>query len=61
MTGKARRVEGGFRIGGRWTFASGIDYANWIFCTCVVEDEPNVRAMLVSVEQVAVGPPRALG
>ena len=53
-TGKARRVEGGFRIGGRWTFASGIDYANWIFCTCVVEDEPNVRGMLVPVEQVAV-------
>ena len=51
---RARRVEGGFRIGGRWTFASGIDYANWTFCTCVVEDEPNVRAMLVPVEQVAV-------
>src|SRR6185503_14891706 len=28
---KAERVEGGFRIGGRWRFSSGCDHTDWMF------------------------------
>ena len=28
-TGKAVRVDGGFRLSGRWPFSSGCDYADW--------------------------------
>ncbi len=38
--GKARRVEGGYRVSGQWGFASGCTYAGWLAGACVVEDEP---------------------
>jgi len=28
-TGKALRVDGGYRLSGRWPFSSGCDYADW--------------------------------
>jgi alkylation response protein AidB-like acyl-CoA dehydrogenase len=36
--GKAYVVEGGYRVHGRWDFASGINHANWLMCTCHVMD-----------------------
>jgi len=30
-SGTAEKVEGGYRISGTWSFASGCDYADWIF------------------------------
>jgi alkylation response protein AidB-like acyl-CoA dehydrogenase len=36
--GRAVPVEGGFRVTGRWNFASGIHNANWMYCPCVVMD-----------------------
>lgn len=33
--GQARIVPGGYRISGRWNFASGIQNANWLYATCV--------------------------
>jgi 3-hydroxy-9,10-secoandrosta-1,3,5(10)-triene-9,17-dione monooxygenase len=30
-TGKVERVEGGFRLSGRWSFSSGCDHCDWIF------------------------------
>ena len=36
--GTAVRVEGGYRISGRWNFSSGIEHANWMLGTCKVED-----------------------
>ena len=41
--GKARLVEGGFRLTGRWSFASGCHHAQWVFQIAVVtngEHEP---------------------
>jgi 3-hydroxy-9,10-secoandrosta-1,3,5(10)-triene-9,17-dione monooxygenase len=35
-TGKALRVEGGFRLSGRWPFSSGCDYADWVLVRSVV-------------------------
>ena len=37
--GEARITDGGFRISGYFTFASGIDYANWLVCNCKVFDD----------------------
>jgi len=39
MAGKAVRVEGGYRISGRWPFASGAPFATWLGGLSVVCDE----------------------
>ena len=36
--GRAWEVSGGYRVKGRWNFASGIQNANWLYCTCVMMD-----------------------
>ena len=36
----AQRVEGGFRISGRWSFASGSDYCDWALLGANIENEP---------------------
>ena len=36
--GEARRVDGGFRLTGRWSFASGCHNAQWVFQIAVVTD-----------------------
>ena len=36
--GRARAVNGGHRIDGRWDFASGVNHARWLQCPCVVWD-----------------------
>src|ERR1700752_951889 len=37
--GRARRVEGGYRLSGRWPFSSGIDPSSWNMFGAVVSDE----------------------
>ncbi len=39
-TGRAAPVDGGFRLTGRWPFASGIRHAEWIAATAFVDREP---------------------
>jgi indole-3-acetate monooxygenase len=36
--GRARAVDGGHRIDGRWDFASGVNHARWLKCPCVIWD-----------------------
>jgi alkylation response protein AidB-like acyl-CoA dehydrogenase len=36
--GRARPVAGGYRIEGRWDFASGIMNARWLMCPCIMWD-----------------------
>lgn len=38
-TGRARMVEGGMRVTGRWGYASGCDNANWLMGTVIVTDD----------------------
>ena len=42
--GKAIRVDGGYRLGGRWPFSSGCDHADWVlirsFVPAAVDTEP---------------------
>src|ERR1700741_5047407 len=37
--GRARRVDGGYRLSGRWPFSSGIDASAWNMFGAVVSDE----------------------
>jgi alkylation response protein AidB-like acyl-CoA dehydrogenase len=36
LTGRAVRVAGGYRVSGRWPFASGCHHAAWLVGNCVV-------------------------
>jgi alkylation response protein AidB-like acyl-CoA dehydrogenase len=36
-TGRARAVEGGYRVSGRWAFASGIGHAQWWNAGCTLD------------------------
>src|SRR5271163_5068549 len=37
--GRARRVEGGYRLSGRWPFSSGVDPSTWSMLGAVFSDE----------------------
>lgn len=42
-TGKAKVVEGGYRLSGKWSFSSGCDHASWVLLGGLVfDDEGNV-------------------
>ena len=45
--GRARRVDGGVAVSGRWAFCSGIRHADLLFAGCLVEGQPvpNVVAL----------------
>ena len=43
--GEARACDGGYRVSGRWNFASGVTYANWLYCSCRVITPAGVPAV----------------
>jgi indole-3-acetate monooxygenase len=47
--GRARRVEGGWRVDGRWPFASGCHHASLFWGQCVAGDTDPVRLIEVLV------------
>jgi indole-3-acetate monooxygenase len=62
--GRAVAVDGGFRVSGRWPFASGIGHCDWLMGGCVVERDgelelldggvPDIRLMLFESRQAEV-------
>jgi alkylation response protein AidB-like acyl-CoA dehydrogenase len=38
-TGRAIRVQDGYRVTGRWAFASGCEYSTWLLGGCLVYDD----------------------
>jgi alkylation response protein AidB-like acyl-CoA dehydrogenase len=62
--GKAYPVDGGYHVQGRWDFASGVQHANWLMCTCMVmagdtprrlaSGAPETRALLVPAAAATV-------
>jgi alkylation response protein AidB-like acyl-CoA dehydrogenase len=38
--GKATRVDGGWRLNGRWQFASGVDHGDWVMIGAVADHLP---------------------
>jgi indole-3-acetate monooxygenase len=57
--GKARRVDGGYRVTGTWSFCSGIMHSDYLFGGCLVESEaggtptPRVLGLPVSELEIA--------
>jgi alkylation response protein AidB-like acyl-CoA dehydrogenase len=43
--GRAVAVEGGYRVSGRWPFASGIDHCDWLMGGCLVEEGGDLRRL----------------
>jgi indole-3-acetate monooxygenase len=50
--GKARRVDGGVVVSGRWAFCSGISHADVLFAGCVLDDKPAV--VVLPTEQLQI-------
>jgi len=62
--GVAKRVAGGFRVTGRWAFASGCSHCSWLMGGCFVEGEsgretlaggvPDIRLLLFPREEAKI-------
>ncbi|MGD9889674.1 MAG: acyl-CoA dehydrogenase family protein [Dehalococcoidia bacterium] len=50
--GAAVPVDGGFRVSGRWKFASGITYATWVVAGCVVIEDGQPRMTPTGMPEV---------
>jgi 3-hydroxy-9,10-secoandrosta-1,3,5(10)-triene-9,17-dione monooxygenase len=57
-TGKAERVEGGYRLSGRWSFSSGVDHCGWAFLGAFAPVEagqpPDMRTFLVPLREAVI-------
>ncbi|CAN5532614.1 flavin-dependent monooxygenase [soil metagenome] len=55
-TGVATPEEGGFRVTGQWSFASGCQHGDWFIAHCFVDDGrmPPVRMMVLPPEDVEI-------
>jgi len=55
-TGAAERMPGGHRLNGKWSFASGCDYAQWILLNAAVKDggSSQERLFLVPIGEVEI-------
>ena len=56
ITGVATPVDGGFRITGQWSFASGCQHCDWFIAHCIVDDgdEQSMRMMVLPPTDVEI-------
>lgn len=54
--GTARRDDGGYRVTGRWAFASGAPHADWLYGNCMEAGDggPHLRIALFSPDQAVI-------
>jgi indole-3-acetate monooxygenase len=56
-SGSIAADEDGYRVTGRWAFASGCEHADWLFGNCVegvVDGAPRLRVAVVAPDQVRI-------
>jgi len=53
-TGRLEAVDGGYRVSGRWGYASGIAHATWVTANAQLEDGSGIRAVAVPAAAVTV-------
>lgn len=56
-TGRIAADDGGYRVTGRWGFASGCEHANWLFANSVegvVDGVPQLRVAVFTPDQVTI-------
>jgi alkylation response protein AidB-like acyl-CoA dehydrogenase len=55
-TGTATRAGGGYRVRGRWSFASGCQHATVLYANCMAdgEGEPPMRIVVLTPDQVEI-------
>jgi alkylation response protein AidB-like acyl-CoA dehydrogenase len=52
--GRALRVPGGYKVTGRWRYASGAHYATTFTANCLIDGGPLIRAMAFERSQVQI-------
>jgi indole-3-acetate monooxygenase len=61
--GQAEMIDGGYRVGGRWSFASGCQHSDWLFGNCVVTENGKPRPSLIpgtpEARAMMFAPPKA--
>ena len=55
-TGIATPTDGGFRVTGQWSFASGCQHCHWFVAHCIVDDgrQPPIRMMVLPPNDVEI-------
>ena len=55
-SGKAKEVEGGFELNGRWQWATGIMHADWVIAGAIVQRAAGLDALFIALprDQVTV-------
>ena len=56
-TGRIEPADPGYRVSGRWAFASGCEHADWLFANCIegfADGMPLLRCVVLAPDQVAI-------
>ncbi len=53
-TGRAERVEGGYRVTGRWEWATGINHSDWVLVNAIDSETGQPRYCAMPVEDAEI-------